>query len=89
MGVMRKEYNIPTHTHTLYYMNFFNSDCLFWDLLNKAEQRSKELFGKQMNKYDEVGTAITNLEMIDFNELSINQTITILLDIAQKISIVE
>jgi hypothetical protein len=57
--------------------------------LKKAEERSKELLDKQLNKLDEVGTAITNLAMINFNEISINQTITILLDATRKIAIVQ
>ncbi len=57
--------------------------------MKKAEERSKELLDKQLNKLDEVGTAITNLAMINFNEISINQTITILLDATRKIAIVQ
>jgi len=52
--------------------------------LKKAEERSKELLDRQLDKQDEIGTAITNLAMIDFNEISINQTITILLDATKK-----
>jgi hypothetical protein len=42
-----------------------------------------------MNQQDEVSTAINTLSMINFNELSINQTIKILLDAVEKISIVQ
>jgi hypothetical protein len=42
-----------------------------------------------MNKQDEIGIAITNLATINFNEISINQTIKILLDAAEKIALVQ
>ncbi len=57
--------------------------------MKKAEERSKELLNRQLDKQDEIGTAFTNLAMIDFNEISINQTITILLDATKKIAVVQ
>ena len=39
-----------------------------------------------MNKQEALGTAMTALAMIKFDEISINQTITILLDATKKIS---
>jgi hypothetical protein len=42
-----------------------------------------------MTKQDEVGAAIQSLAVINFNEISINQTIKILLDTAQKIALIQ
>ncbi|CAF0808871.1 unnamed protein product [Adineta ricciae] len=55
-------------------------------LLKEAEERSKNAFTQQMNKQNALGTAMTALAMIKFDEISINQTITILLDATKKIS---
>ncbi|CAF0851874.1 unnamed protein product [Adineta ricciae] len=55
-------------------------------LLKEAEERSKNAFNQQMNKQNALGTAMTALAMIKFDEISINQTITVLLDATKKIS---
>ncbi|CAF1046988.1 unnamed protein product [Adineta steineri] len=59
------------------------------DILKRAEERSRELFNEQMHKQTEVNVAIHTISMINFNETSINQTIAILLDAAQKIALIQ
>ncbi|CAF4043059.1 unnamed protein product [Rotaria sp. Silwood1] len=54
-------------------------------ILQAAVQRSKELFNQQMNKQNELVKAISSLAMMNFAEISTNETIKLLLNAAQQL----
>ncbi|CAF3937738.1 unnamed protein product, partial [Rotaria sp. Silwood1] len=57
--------------------------------LKEAEEESKKFFNNQVNKQNEMAAAIHQLASLNLGELSINQTIKVLLEAAQKISEVQ
>ncbi|CAF1313407.1 unnamed protein product [Rotaria sordida] len=57
--------------------------------LKEAEAESKKFFNNQVNKQNDMAAAIHQLASLNLAELSINQTIKVLLDAAQKISEVQ
>ena len=70
-------------------MNFVYFILSFQNILKSAEERSKELFNQLINKQSDVNVAIHAISMISFNETSINQTIRILLNAAEKIAVIQ
>ncbi|CAF1508175.1 unnamed protein product, partial [Adineta steineri] len=59
------------------------------DILKKAEEHTKKLFDQQMNKQDEITVAMNQLATMDFNQMSIDETIKVLLNAAEKIALVQ
>ncbi|CAF0794059.1 unnamed protein product [Rotaria sp. Silwood1] len=59
------------------------------NILKEAEKNSKNIYNQQMNKQNELESVINNLTTINLHELSINETIKILLDATKNIALLQ
>ncbi|CAM4950534.1 unnamed protein product [Rotaria socialis] len=59
------------------------------NLLQTAETHNKNIYDQQMKKQDELSLAISNLAKLNLNELSVNETIKILLDATKNIALIQ
>ncbi|CAF1517202.1 unnamed protein product [Rotaria sordida] len=58
-------------------------------ILKEAEDYSKEIFNKQLNRQNEMVIAINRLATLNFAEMSNNEIIKVLIDAAQQIAKVQ
>ncbi|CAF2251726.1 unnamed protein product [Rotaria magnacalcarata] len=58
-------------------------------MLQTAETHNQNIYHQQMNKQDELNLVISNLAKLNLNELSVNETIKILLDATKNIALIQ